>query len=206
MKDPGSVPRLSVQNGNLHEYLAPSRLPQKQKEQIELNILRLFICCALPWNVMDSPFFKDFIASLNPTFTVPDRSAFFTKHLPQEVAIWESKFKVFLQQKKHLTFSLDGWSTRAKDEVYASHTTIPSRRSFFTNGYIFRGESVTGNALKVVIIRVSVIYNLCVAITLNIPTRSFSFTTLHATVRSLVTVALTFVPQKRSLYKSINGF
>lgn len=50
--------------------------------------------------------------------------------------------------------SLDGWSTKAKDEIDTVHTTTPKRRSFFTDGHVFKGISVTGDALKDVLIHV----------------------------------------------------
>ena len=105
---------------------------------------------------MDSQFFTDFILALAPNFIVPDRSSFFPKHLAQEVAVWGENFKAFLEGRSHLTMSLDGWSTRAKDEVYTVHTTTPKRRSFFMDGHVFKGISVTGDALKDVLIRVRI--------------------------------------------------
>jgi hypothetical protein len=135
-------------------YMNPAKISEQQKIKIELLMFRMFICCALPWALMDSRFFVDFVLALAPNFTVPDRSAFFPKHLAQEVAVWGKKFKAFLEGRSHLTMSLDGWSTKAKDEIYTVHTTTPKRRSFFTDGHVFKGISVTGDALKEVLIRV----------------------------------------------------
>ncbi|KAF8878979.1 hypothetical protein CPB84DRAFT_1751763 [Gymnopilus junonius] len=144
----------------LHSYMNPAKLNEKQKMKIEWSMLRMFICCAIPWNVMDNLFFEEFISTLSPNFTVPDHSAFFAKHIPQEVAAWDAMFKDFLKGQDHLTFSLDGWSSRANDEIYTFHMTTPTRRSFFTDGHIFRGESVTGDVLKDVIIRLLTTYDL----------------------------------------------
>ena len=66
--------------------------------------------------------------------------------------MWGEKFKAFLEWRSHLTMSLDGWSTKAKDEIYTVHTTTPKRRSFFTDRHVFKGISVTGDALKDVLI------------------------------------------------------
>ena len=137
-------------------YMNPAKISENHKIKIEWLMFQMFICCALPWALMDSRFFIDFIHALAPNFTVPDRSAFFPKHLAQEVAVWGEKFKAFLEGKSHLTMSLDGWSTRAKDEIYTIHTTTPKRRSFFTDGHIFKGTSVTGEALRDVLTRVRI--------------------------------------------------
>ena len=135
-------------------YMNPAKISDNQKIKAEWNLFRMFIGCALPWALMDNRFFTDFIHVLAPNFSVPDRSSFFPKHLAQEVAVWGEKFKEFLEGRFHLTMSLDGWSTRARDEIYTVHTTTPKRRSFFTDGHIFKGISVTGEALKDVLVRV----------------------------------------------------
>jgi hypothetical protein len=147
--------------GTVLAYMNPAKISEQQKIKIELTMFRMFICCALPWALMDSQFFVAFVLALSPNFVVPDRSAFFAKHLAQEVAVWGEKFKVFLDGKSHLTMSLDGWSTRAKDEIYTFHTTTPKRRSFFTDGHVFKGLSVTGDALKTILVRVRTIVSHC---------------------------------------------
>jgi hypothetical protein len=136
-------------------YMNPARISEQQKIKIEWLMFRMFICCALPWALMDNIFFAEFVLALAPNFSIPDRSAFFPKHLAQEVAVWDEKWKEFLEGTSHNTMSLDGWSTRKKDEIYTVHTTTPNRRSFFTDGHVFKGVSVTGDALKDVLIRVS---------------------------------------------------
>ena len=140
--------------GTIRTYMNPTKLSAQQIIKIELAMFWMFICCALPWALMNSNFFIDFIQTLNPVFLVPDRTAFFPKHLVQETAAWSIKFNAFLKGKTNLTISLDGWSTRAKDEIYTFHTTTPKRRSFFTDGHIFKGISVTGDALLDVIVQV----------------------------------------------------
>ena len=137
-------------------YMNPAKMSDKQMLKVELLMFQMFICCALPWALMDNEFFANFVLALAPTFILPDRSSFFPKLLAQEIAVWGKNFEAFLKGKAHLTLSLDGWSTRAKEEVYTFHTTTPKRRSFFTDGHVFRGVSVTGDALLSVAIKVSV--------------------------------------------------
>lgn len=148
----------SVTPGTLFTYMNPAKITEKQHMRIEWLLFRFFICCAIPWAVMDDTFFIDVITCLAPNFSVPDRSSFFTKHLGQEVAAWSQKFKDFISDKTHLTLSFDGWSTRAKDEVYTFHTTTPKRRSFFTDGHVFKGLSVTADALYDIMIGVRGFY------------------------------------------------
>jgi hypothetical protein len=83
-----------------------TRISEKQKINIEWLMFCMFICCALPWVLMDSKFFSKFIHALAPNFSIPDRSAFFPKHLAQEVAVWGEKWKEFLDETSHNTISL----------------------------------------------------------------------------------------------------
>jgi len=141
--------------GTIMNYMNSAKITEKQKINIEWLLFRMFICCALPWALLDSDFFCAFVFALSPAFVVPDRSAFFPKHIMQEVAAWGQAFKIFLRDKDHLTLSFDGWSTHARDEVYTFHTTTPHRCSFFTDGHVFKGVLVTGEALLSVIVKVS---------------------------------------------------
>ncbi|KAJ3794873.1 ribonuclease H-like domain-containing protein [Lentinula aff. detonsa] len=63
---------------------------------------------------------------------------------------WKALAK-FLNGRRYLTITFDGWSSRAKDEIYTFHTTLPSRRSIFTTGHVFKGISVTAAELLKVI-------------------------------------------------------
>jgi hypothetical protein len=85
---------------------------------------------------------------------MPDWSSFFPKHLAQEVASWGKAFEKFLENHHHLTLSLNRWSTHARDELYTFHTTTPKCQSFFSDGHIFKGVSVMGEALLGVAVKV----------------------------------------------------
>jgi hypothetical protein len=58
---------------------------------------------------------------------------------------------------KHPTTQFHLWlEYPQKDEIYTVHTTTPNQHSFFTDGHVFMGISVTGDALKDLLIRVSI--------------------------------------------------
>jgi hypothetical protein len=149
-----SLATSNSQQSTIFNYMNPARITEKQKNNIELLMFKMFICCALPWALLNSESFIAFVLALAPNFHIPDRSVFFPKHLAQETANWNKNFREFLADKSHLTLSLDGWSTRANEEIYTFHTTTPKRRSFFTDGQVFKGISETGDALKGVISKV----------------------------------------------------
>ena len=154
--EPKSLATSQSQPSSILTYMNPAKISDQQKNRFELLMFKMFICCALPWVLLNSEHFVAFVLALAPAFHIPDRSVFFPKHLAQETANWSRNFQEFLANKIHLTLSLDGWSTRANEEIYTFHTTTPKRRSFFTDGQVFRGISITGDALKVVAIKVRI--------------------------------------------------
>lgn len=62
----------SLKQNTIHNYMNLATISEKMRMHIELLMFRMFICCALPWALMDSPFFKDFVNGLNVAFHIPD--------------------------------------------------------------------------------------------------------------------------------------
>ena len=81
-------------------YMNSAKISEQKKIKIEWLIFCMFICCALPWALMDNKFFAEFILALAPNFSLPDRSAFFPKHIVQEVAVWDEKWNFW---REHCT-------------------------------------------------------------------------------------------------------
>ncbi|KAJ6622587.1 hypothetical protein B0H10DRAFT_1944494 [Mycena sp. CBHHK59/15] len=111
----------------IREYFAPTKITREHQAQIDLLLFKFIICCAIPFSLLGCPFFIEFVLALAPNYKVPERSAFFSRHITSEVATVGQKLKAFLSTKTHMTFSLDSWSTCHKDEIYTCHSTIPSR-------------------------------------------------------------------------------
>ncbi|KAJ7744961.1 ribonuclease H-like domain-containing protein [Mycena maculata] len=114
---------------------------------IDLALFQLVICAALPFTFVENPWLINFLFILAPNYITPDRSAFFIRHITEQLSAFVVALQKFLRNRTHLTLSLDGWSSRAKDEIYTFHTTLPSRRSILTHGHVFKGLSVTAAAL-----------------------------------------------------------
>ncbi|KAG6889030.1 hypothetical protein C0992_006653 [Termitomyces sp. T32_za158] len=134
--------------GSLLEHFNTAKISQQQQAYLDLILFKFFICCAIPFSVLDDRFFRDLLTGLAMNYVVPERTTFFTRHIAQESAVLRIKLKEYLSNQIHLTLSFDGWSTRAKDEIYTFHATTQTRRSFFVEGHVFKGVSVTGRALQ----------------------------------------------------------
>ena len=54
------------------KYMNPAKISEQQKIKIEWLMFCMFICCVLPWALMDNKFFIEFVLSLAPKFSIPD--------------------------------------------------------------------------------------------------------------------------------------
>lgn len=149
-------------HGMLLEHFNPIEITPKQQAELDLLLFKVFICCTIPWALLNNSFFQDFIAALVMNYVIPDQSAFFMKHIAQETANVTMKLRKFLEGKHHLTISFDGWSLRGKDEIYTFHITTPSWRSIFAAEHVFNGLSVMGTALMERVSVVSIVSSICI--------------------------------------------
>lgn len=70
-------------------------------------LTRFFVCCGIPFTVVDSPFFHDFIKSLCFEYELPKRTILSTTYLDAETASITLKIEEELHQAKNLTLGLN---------------------------------------------------------------------------------------------------
>jgi hypothetical protein len=66
-------------------------------------LVRFFVCCGIPFSVVDSPFFRDFVKSLCYKYEPPRRTALSTNYLDAETAKITLKMEEELRLLKNLT-------------------------------------------------------------------------------------------------------
>jgi hypothetical protein len=54
--------------------------------RVNKTLIRFFICCEIPFSIVDSPFFQDFVKSLCFEYELPKKTALSTTYLNEEVA------------------------------------------------------------------------------------------------------------------------
>ncbi|KAF7982537.1 hypothetical protein HWV62_28166 [Athelia sp. TMB] len=118
-----------------------------RQANIDLLLLRLVVCCAISFAMLDNMFFFDFCYALCPAYSIPDRSHFISAHLAAEALSVSKQIQEFFLQFIHLSMSFDGWSSLAHDEIYTVHITTPDRRSFLVDGLVLSGISTTAENL-----------------------------------------------------------
>ena len=77
--------QLSIQN----QYIRNDNNNQISEIKIEKAnkaLTRFFVCCEIPFSVVDSPFFIDFVKSLCYEYKPPKRTTLSTRYLNSEIA------------------------------------------------------------------------------------------------------------------------
>ncbi|CAJ0842157.1 1148_t:CDS:2 [Entrophospora sp. SA101] len=55
-------------NNNLHSYYENTNCNIEQKQKLDQALLRAFVVCGIPWNVVSNPFFMDFMKLAKPGY------------------------------------------------------------------------------------------------------------------------------------------
>lgn len=83
-----------------------------------------------------------------PSYSCPDWSAFFTKHIVAEAATLAENLQKHLAQFEHNTISYDGWSSSGQAEIYTVHITMPwPWQSYLVEGLQLTGKSTDAETL-----------------------------------------------------------
>ncbi|CAK5263387.1 unnamed protein product, partial [Mycena citricolor] len=121
-----------LKKGTLREYFTPIKMTETRQAAIDLALFQLVICAALPFAFVENPWLVNLLLIAVPNYVTPERTAFFTAQLTNQMTAFKTALAAFLVGRCYMTLSLDGWSSRGNDEIYTFHTTLPSRRSIFT--------------------------------------------------------------------------
>ncbi|PKK56735.1 hypothetical protein RhiirC2_643843, partial [Rhizophagus irregularis] len=55
------------------------------KESIDKALIKAFVCCGLPWHLIDHPFMIELFKQLRPNYTPPDRKTLTNSLLIEEI-------------------------------------------------------------------------------------------------------------------------
>jgi hypothetical protein len=121
------TPSFQSQPANPTNYKQPSinefvtvgkRIAKKQEELTDLQVGRFFYANNLPFNVVESEEFKKLLASLNPAYTPPGRTAL-GGTLLDKVHIEVQEQMISELEGKNTAIMQDGWSTIQNQPVIA---------------------------------------------------------------------------------------
>ncbi|GES93878.1 ribonuclease H-like domain-containing protein [Rhizophagus clarus] len=85
-------------------------LPKGKSDRIDKALTRFFICCGVSFQIVESPFFLDFLQELNSAYNPPSRNILTNRLFEEELGYVNSKVLREMEATKNLTLALDGWS------------------------------------------------------------------------------------------------
>src|ERR1700722_5014955 len=79
-----------------------------KEKQINKALVKLFVCCNLPFALIEHPFFHEFIKILRTTYNLPSRWILSNTLLAQETARIDVKVTRIIDKEINLTITFDG--------------------------------------------------------------------------------------------------
>jgi hypothetical protein len=80
-----------------------AELDTDKKEKIDQALIRFFICCGIPFSVVNHPYFMDFVQSLCFKYNPPKRTTLSTTILNKEISYVLKKISDELKYEDNLT-------------------------------------------------------------------------------------------------------
>jgi hypothetical protein len=78
-------------------------LSENKIASIDRALIRAFVCCSIPFSVIDSPFFCELLYQLRPNYNPPFRKVLSENHLNQEISRVNKVVKKELELSENLT-------------------------------------------------------------------------------------------------------
>jgi len=75
----------------------------QHSQDITKALLKAFVCCGIPFAIIDNPFFRDLLQLLEPGYTPPHRDTLSNKCLDEEIARITVKMDTQLSKSENLT-------------------------------------------------------------------------------------------------------
>lgn len=117
------------------------------KKELDMKLLRLVVMEGLPFRMVDSPWFLDFVQSLRPNYW-PVGSSWLASGLMLKE---QARAKQALQERtlapENLTVSVDGWTDQAKHSVYACTLSFPDGTTALFDAVDLSEETHSGKNL-----------------------------------------------------------
>ena len=80
-----------------------SELSKEWKETFDTALIKAFVCCGLPWHLIEQPFIIELLKQLRPNYNPPDRKTIVDTLLTQEILRVSVKCYRLLDAEDNLT-------------------------------------------------------------------------------------------------------
>ncbi|KAJ9507924.1 hypothetical protein QJQ45_021273, partial [Haematococcus lacustris] len=142
----------------------------EDKGRFAKDLVKLIVDCNLPFNIVDNPTFKTFLATWVPAMPVPSRDQLSG---PLLMALYANVMREVTQRLTRAQFfalTLDGWSrTQGSEHLLGFCAALPGGSSVFLDVVLTQDHSVTSDFMLAKITQILEKHNLRV---LSIPATS----------------------------------
>ena len=87
----------------LDNFYDNSDLSKERKEDIDTALIKAFVCCGLPWRLVEHPFIIELFKQLRSNYSLPDRKTLADSMLTQEILRVNVKLYRLLEEENNLT-------------------------------------------------------------------------------------------------------
>jgi hypothetical protein len=133
---------------NMTKYIHVGNFSKEMSVSLDRELVRFIVGCNIPFKVADSPFFKQFIHTLQPRYKAPSATRISDSLFWDEAARVTRKTMTEIKQNRNLTIALDGWTDRGKS-LYAFNVMTSDRRVYLYALLDFSEEKHTADFLGV---------------------------------------------------------
>src|SRR4051812_23719465 len=87
---------------NLEDFYKNSDLSKERKEDIDTALIKAFVCCGLPWHLVEHPFIIELFKQLRSSYSLPDRKKLADTMLTQEILRVNIKLHRLFEEESNL--------------------------------------------------------------------------------------------------------
>jgi hypothetical protein len=96
------------QNG-LNDFYESANITSQKQKIIDQALTRMFVCCGLPFSLVENPFFIEFVNQLKPAYKLPSRFKLTKDFINEEVANVNVKVELELKRQNNLTLGKENY-------------------------------------------------------------------------------------------------
>ncbi|CAB5374377.1 unnamed protein product [Rhizophagus irregularis] len=122
---------------------------KKRKTQASITraLVHVFICCGIPFSIIENPFFIEFLHKMRLGYESPTSELLSDRLLNQETAKINDKIKKIIKNSENLTLALDGWTNPNSVSVYNYVILTPDREQYLYALHDYLDNHHTGDFL-----------------------------------------------------------
>ncbi len=87
----------------MNDFYENSDLMKERKEAIDKALIKAFVCCGLPWHLIEHPFIVELFKQLRSNYNPPNRRTFTDTLLMEEILRVSVKCYNLLDNESNLT-------------------------------------------------------------------------------------------------------